>query len=406
MRDDTTVLIPQMSPIHFQFIKPAFTACGYHARVLEDVSAEAVDHGLRFVNNDACYPSIIVVGQIIEALKSGEYDPAKTAVMLTQTGGGCRATNYIGFMRMALYHAGFPDVPVISLNALGLEKHEGFKLSLQLLNRLMMGVVYGDLFMQVLFRTRPYEREAGSADALYETWAARCREAVFEGGFRRFGQNIRDIVRAFDTMPLTDERRSRVGLVGEILVKFNPGANNDIVRIIEQEGGEAVMPGLLDFLLYCAYDYDFNYRVLSRSKLAALAGNATIKAMEFYRRGMRKALSASERFVAPPTIDQIALGAAPFLSRGNQTGEGWFLAGEMVELIEQGVSNIVCMQPFACLPNHIAGKGVFKALKAHYPNANVTAIDYDPGASEVNQLNRIKLMLSVAFKNMRLEREA
>ncbi|MCL2644738.1 MAG: 2-hydroxyglutaryl-CoA dehydratase, partial [Betaproteobacteria bacterium] len=223
--------------------------------------------------------------------------------------------------------------------------------------------------------------------------------------FRRFGQNIRDIVRDFDTLPLTDERKPRVGLVGEILVKFSPGANNDIVRIIEQEGGEAVMPGLMDFLLYCAYDYDFNYRVLSRSRLAALAGNAAIKAMEFYRRDLRKALSASKRFVAPPPIDEIAHGAAPFLSRGNQTGEGWFLTGEMVELIEQGVPNIVCMQPFACMPNHIAGKGVIKVLKAHYPQANITAIDYDPGASEVNQLNRIKLMLSVAFKNMRLDQE-
>ena len=405
MRADTTVLVPQMSPIHFQFIEPAFSACGYRVKVLEDVSTQAIDHGLRFVNNDACYPSIIIVGQIIEALKSGEYDPAGTAVMIAQTGGGCRATNYIGFMRKALEDAGFPTVPVISFNTLGLEKHEGFKLSLSLLNRLMMGLVYGDLFMQVLFRTRPYEKKAGSADALYEKWAARCGEAVFKGGFRHFGRNVRDIVRDFDTLPLTDERKPRIGLVGEILVKFNPGANNDIVRIIEQEGGEAVMPGLMDFLLYCAYDYDFNYHVLSRSRLAALAGNAVIKAMEFYRRDMKKALSASERFVAPPSIDQIAFGAAPFLSRGNQTGEGWFLTGEMVELIEQGVPNIICMQPFACMPNHIAGKGVIKVLKACYPDANITAIDYDPGASEVNQLNRIKLMLSVAFKNMRLDRE-
>jgi predicted CoA-substrate-specific enzyme activase len=405
MRGDTTILIPQMSPIHFQFIEPAFRASGYQAKVLENVSAEAVDQGLRFVNNDACFPSIIVVGQIIEALKSGEYDPAKTAAMIAQTGGGCRATNYVGFMRKALQDAGYPDVPIISFNTLGLEKHEGFKLTLPLFNRLMMGLVYGDLFMQVLFRIRPYEKKAGAADALYEMWAARCKEAVFKGSFRQFRRNVRDIVRDFDGLPLTDERKPRVGLVGEILVKFNPGANNDIVRIIEQEGGEAVMPGLMDFLLYCAYDYDFNYRVLSRSRLAALAGNATIKAMEFYRRDLRKALSASERFAAPPTIDQIALGASPFLSRGNQTGEGWFLTGEMVELIEQGVPNIICMQPFACMPNHIAGKGVIKALKSRYPNANITAIDYDSGASEVNQLNRIKLMLSVAFKNIRLDVE-
>ena len=405
MRSDTTILIPQMSPIHFQFLEPLFKACGYHAKVLEDVSNKAVDLGLRFVNNDACYPSIVVVGQIVEALMSGEYDPAKTAVIIAQTGGGCRATNYIGFLRKALQDAGFPDVPIISFNTLGLEKHEGFKLSLPLLNRLMMGLVYGDLFMQVLFRTRPYEKETGSADALYEKWVIHCKEALVKGSFKHFRRIIHDIVREFDALPLTSERKPRVGLVGEILVKFNPGANNDIVRIVEQEGGEAVMPGLMDFLLYCAYDYDFNYRVLSRSRLAALAGNVAIKAMEFYRRDLKKALSASKRFVAPPTIDQIAHGAAPFLSRGNQTGEGWFLTGEMVELIGQGVPNIVCMQPFACMPNHIAGKGVIKVLKAHYPQANITAIDYDPGASEVNQLNRIKLMLSVAFKNMRTDQE-
>ena len=401
MRAGHTILAPQMSPMHFQFCESAFSACGYRLKVLENVSPGAIEDGLRFVNNDACYPSIIVVGQIVEALKSGEYDPARTAVMISQTGGGCRATNYIGYLRKALSDSGFPDVPVISFNTVGMERSDGFKLSLPLLHRIMMCVVYGDLLMHVLFRTRPYEKEAGAADALYQGWVARCKEAVFAGSFRRFRENVRDIVRDFDALPLTGAVKPRIGLVGEILVKFNPGANNDIVRIIEREGGEAVMPGLMDFLLYCAYDYDFNHRYLSRSKLAALAGNAAIKAMDYYRRDMRKALAASERFIPPPGIDQLAFGAAPFLSRGNQTGEGWFLTAEMVELIEQGAPNIVCMQPFACMPNHITGKGVIKALKDHYPNVNITAVDYDPGASEVNQLNRIKLMLSVAFRNAR-----
>ncbi|MDR1934014.1 MAG: 2-hydroxyacyl-CoA dehydratase, partial [Candidatus Accumulibacter sp.] len=398
MRAGYTILAPQMSPMHFQFVEPAFKACGYRLKVLENVSTEAIDQGLRFVNNDACFPSIIVVGQIVEALKSGEHDLARTAVMITQTGGGCRATNYIGYLRKALGDSGFPDVPIISLNAVGMEKSDGFKLSPSLLHRLMMCMVYGDLLMQALFRTRPYEKEAGSANALYQTWVARCKETVFAGNFRRFRKSIYDIVRDFDTLPLGDAVKPRIGLVGEILVKFNPGANNDIVHLIEKEGGEAVMPGLMDFLLYCAYDYDFNHRYLSRSKLAALAGNAAIKAMDYYRRDLRKALAASARFVPPPTIDRLAFGAAPFLSRGNQTGEGWFLTAEMVELIEQGAPNIVCMQPFACMPNHITGKGVIKALKDHYPNVNITAIDYDPGASEVNQLNRIKLTLSVAFR--------
>jgi predicted nucleotide-binding protein (sugar kinase/HSP70/actin superfamily) len=403
MREGYTIIAPQMSPMHFQFMEPAFRACGYHLKVLESVSPQAVEQGLRYVDNDACFPSIIVVGQIVEALKSGACDISRTAVMISQTGGGCRATNYIGYLRKALQDSGFPEVPIISLNAIGMERNDGFKLSLSLLHRLMMCMVYGDLLMQTLFRTRPYEREAGAAEALYQTWVGRCKESVFDGNFRRFRKNVRDIVRDFDALPLIGAIKPRIGLVGEILVKFNPGANNDIVRIIEREGGEAVMPGLMDFLLYCAYDYDFNHRYLSRSKFAALAGNAAIKAMDHYRRDMRQALAASSRFTPPPTIDRLAYGAAPFLSRGNQTGEGWFLTAEMVELIEQGAPNIVCMQPFACMPNHITGKGVIKALKDHYPDVNITAIDYDPGASEVNQLNRIKLMLSVAFRNARRE---
>ena len=405
MREGSTILIPQMSPIHFQFLEPALTACGYRVKVLEEASTQAIDLGLRFVNNDACYPSILVVGQIVEALKSGQYDPANTAAIIMQTGGSCRATNYISFIRKALQDAGFAQVPVISFNVLGIEKHEGFKLNLPMLNRLMMAAACGDLLMQVLFRTRPYEQVAGAADALYRQWVERCKEVVARGSLRQFGRVMHAIVRDFDALPLTDERKPRIGLVGEIFVKFSPGANNDIVRIVEREGGEAVMPGFMDFLLYCAYDHDYNHRTLSHSKLAALVGNAAIKAMDFYRRDMRKALAASRRFTPPPAIEQIAHGAAPFLSRGNQSGEGWFLTGEIVELIEHDVPNIICMQPFACMPNHISGKGVFKSLKTRYPGANITAIDYDPGASEVNQLNRIKLMLSVAFKNMRREVE-
>ncbi|MDR1910753.1 MAG: 2-hydroxyacyl-CoA dehydratase [Helicobacteraceae bacterium] len=403
MRETYTIIAPQMAPMHFQFLDPMFRACGYRFKLLEEITPRTVEHGLRFVNNDACYPSIMVVGQVIEALKSGEYDPNSTAVMISQTGGGCRATNYIGYLRKALVDSGFPNVPVVSFNTVGVEKNEGFKINGKFLHRLMMCVVYGDLLMNVLFRTRPYEKIKGSANALYQKWTERCKESVFDGKLRKFKQNIREITRDFDALELEGERKPRVGLVGEILVKFHPGANNDVVAIVEKEGGEAVMPPLMDFLLYCAYDYDFNHRHLSRSRFAALAGNAAIVAMEFYRKEMRKSLAKSERFTPPSTIDEIAFGAAPFLSRGNQTGEGWFLTGEMVELIREGTPNIICMQPFACLPNHITGKGVIKALKERYPNANITAIDYDPGASEINQLNRIKLMFSVAIKNANTE---
>ncbi|MDR0250720.1 MAG: 2-hydroxyacyl-CoA dehydratase [Burkholderiales bacterium] len=403
MRETHTILAPQMSPVHFQFLEPAFKAFGYRLKILEEVSPAAVDEGLRYVNNDACYPAIIVIGQLIEALKSGEYDPETTAVLIAQTGGGCRATNYISYLRKALYDGGFPDVPVLSLNVVGMEKNEGFKLTLPLLGRIMMGIVYGDLLMQTLFRTRPYEKVPGSAEALYRHWVARCKKALFKGDFATYKKNIYGIVHDFDRLEIVEQRKPRVGLVGEILVKFHPMANNDLVKTIEKEGGEAVMPGLMDFLLYCAYDYDFNYQFLSKSRLAALASSVAVKAMEFYRRDMRKALTQSRRFDSPHSIDELAFGAAPILSRGNQTGEGWFLTAEMVSLIEQGAANIVCMQPFACLPNHITGKGVIKALKDRYPHANITAIDYDPGSSEVNQLNRIKLMLSVAFRNMEKE---
>jgi predicted CoA-substrate-specific enzyme activase len=398
--DDYTIIAPQMSPIHFQFIESCFNACGYRFKLLDKVGANAIDEGLRYVNNDACYPSIIVIGQIVEALKSGEYDLNKTAVMMSQTGGGCRATNYIAYLRKALADAGFAQVPVVSFNALGMEEHTGFKLSLPLLNRLIMSGVYGDVLLKTLFRTRPYEKISGSANELFHKWSAMCKEALKNADFKTFNKNIEGIIKDFDEIPLLNIKKPRIGLVGEILVKYHPTANNDIADTIEKEGCEVVMPGIMEFLLYCAYDYDFNHKYLSRGALAALAGKAAIMAIEFYRKGARKALRKSERFTEFASIDELAFGAAPILSRGNQTGEGWFLTAEMVHLIHEGVPNIVCMQPFACLPNHITGKGVMKALKEHYPQSNITAIDYDPGASAVNQLNRIKLMLSAAFKNL------
>ncbi|MDR3177618.1 MAG: 2-hydroxyacyl-CoA dehydratase [Campylobacteraceae bacterium] len=401
--DGYTIIAPQMSPIHFQFLESCFSACGHKLKLLEHVGEDAIDDGLKYVNNDACYPSIIVIGQIINELKSGKCDPNKTAAMMTQTGGGCRATNYIAYLRKALSDAGFPQVPVISFNMLGMEKHDGFHLSLPLLNRLMMSCVYGDVLMQTLFRTRPYEKVKGSANALFHEWSKRCKESLKEARFKTFNANIEGIIRDFDNLPLLDIKKPRVGLVGEILVKYHPTANNDIVDIIEREGCEAVMPGMMDFLLYCSYGYEFNYKYLSRSALAALTGMAAVKAMEFYRKEAKKLLKQSNRFTPPAKIDELAFGAEPILSRGNQTGEGWFLTAEMVHLIQHGVPNIVCMQPFACLPNHITGKGVIKALKERYPQANITAVDYDPGSSAVNQLNRIKLMLSVAFKNLEKE---
>lgn len=401
MKGTHTILAPQMAPIHFQFLKTGFRKAGYNIEVLPAVDKSAIEEGLRYVNNDACYPAIIVIGQLIKALKSGKYDLAKTSVILTQTGGGCRATNYIAFIKKALYDAGMERVPVISLNFSGLEKSPGFKLTLPMFHNLMMGLVYGDLLMRVLFRVRPYEKIAGSANKLYDYWVDRIQKSLELGDRKEFKNNIYEIVEDFDRFEIDEKLvKPRVGIVGEILVKFHPTANNNIVELLESEGAEAVVPDLIDFFLYSAFDHKIMYQLLSGSFKQMVNGDFFTMVIEFYRKDMKKALERSQRFEAPKRIEEIARGAKKHLSLANQTGEGWFLTGEMVELIESGVNNIVCLQPFACLPNHITGKGMIKELRRYYPHANITPIDYDPGASEVNQLNRIKLMLSVAFKNL------
>jgi predicted CoA-substrate-specific enzyme activase len=400
MREKHTLLAPQMSPIHFRILEEAFKVSGYNLKILPEVSQKAIDEGLKYVNNDACYPSIMVVGQLIEALKSGEYDVNNTSVIITQTGGGCRATNYIGFLRKALADAGFSHVPVISFNAVGLEKNPGFKITPGLAHRCIMAVIYGDLLMRVLYRVRPYEKIKGSANLLCESWIERCKESVKNGRYKEFKNNIRNIVQDFDNIEIIDIKKPRIGLVGEILVKFHPDANNHIVDLIEKEGAEAVMPDLADFLLYCAFGPIYRYKYLSGKLSTTILNRIGIALLELYRKDMKKALRRSKRFESPCTIFELAEGASEILSLGNQTGEGWFLTAEMVELIRSGVTNIVCMQPFACLPNHVTGKGMIKELRNKYPEANIVAVDYDPGASEVNQLNRIKLMLSAAFKNM------
>lgn len=398
MKKTHTILAPQMSPIHFSLLQDAFKYSGYNVVVLPSHDYQAVDEGLKYVNNDACYPAILVVGQMIEALKSGQYDLNHTSLLITQTGGGCRATNYIGFLRKALQDAGFEQVPVISLSAQGFEKNEGFNLSIPLLHRAMMALIYGDLLMTVLYRTRPYEVVKGSANALYERWEVRCKEALKSPNFKQFKQILKKIVIDFEKLEVIKTRKPRVGLVGEILVKFHPTANNNVVNLVEEEGAEAVVPGLVDFLLYCSYKV--NDQLLLDSKWGKIMGDSLVRIIERYRKPMKEALQASSRFEAPKTIQDIAKGAEDVVSLGHQTGEGWLLTGEMVELIQMGVKNIICMQPFACLPNHVTGKGMIKELKRVYPGTNIVAVDYDPGASEVNQLNRIKLMISTAFENM------
>lgn len=404
MKKTHTILAPQMSPIHFQFFKTAFEGSGYSIEFLPSVDKSAVDEGLKYVHNDACYPAIIVVGQLMKALKSGEYDINNTSVIMTQTGGGCRATNYISFIRKALKDANMEHVPVIALNtgnSSSLETNPGFKFSVQMFNKVMQGLVYGDLLMRVLYKVRPYEKFPGSANLLYDSWVKRCQESLRRGNKKEYSKNIRQIVADFDSLEIYEDLvKPKVGVVGEILVKFHPTANNNIVELLEAEGAEAVVPDLTDFLLYGAFDNRIKYEKLSGGFWQMVSGIFSINRIESYRKEMKKALIASKRFDAPKPIGEIAKYAENHLSLANQCGEGWFLTGEMVELIRSGVNNIVCLQPFACLPNHITGKGMIREIRRSYPKANISAIDYDPGASEVNQLNRIKLMLSVALENI------
>lgn len=400
-KEGYTIICPQMSPIHFDLLEPALRACGYNIVIMPE-NKSSVDTGLKYVNNDACYPSLIVVGQIMDALLSGKYDLNKTAVVITQTGGGCRASNYIGFIRRALEKANMPQIPVISLNFSGLESNSGFKFTPRMLIRAIQSVIYGDIFMRTFYRMRPYELYKGDTDRLHEKWKQICIKSLSKPGFgmHEFAKNVKQMISEFDNIPISNIKKPRVGIVGEILVKFLPQANNHLVELLEKEGAEAVMPDLLDFFYYCFYNTNFKYQKLGTKKKAATICNLAIKGLDFIRKPAVDAFKASRHFSTPGNIAHLAEMATPFVSQGNQTGEGWFLTGEMLELIHQDVPNIVCAQPFACLPNHIVGKGVIKELRAAYPDANIVAVDYDPGASEVNQLNRIKLMLATAQNNL------
>ncbi len=400
MRKNYTLLVPQMSPIHFQYLEVALRESGYNAVVIPTVDKAAVDEGLKYVNNDACYPTLVTLGKMISALKSGEYDLDRTALIMSQTGGGCRASNYIALLRKALKDLGMEQIPVVSFNMVGLEANPGFKIDIDMGKRLIMAAVYGDLFQRLLYATRPYEDVPGSAEGIMKKY----EEAIFQnckdGKLSTYKKLIPQIVAEYDTLPLKNVKKAKVGVVGEILVKYHPDANNNIVDIIEKEGGEAVVLDLIDFFLYGMYSKKFNYEKLSGSYKQYKVNELGITLIEWFRKPLRKALRQSKRFNEPSYIQHTAEEASQIVSIGNQCGEGWLLTGEMIELIKSGATNIACLQPFACLPNHVTGKGMMKAIRERFPEANIVAIDYDPGASNVNQLNRIKLMMSQAHKNM------
>ncbi len=397
---DNTILFPDLSANHMPLFEALLNSEGYKAVYLREANDETVDTGLKYVNNDVCYPAIIVIGQLIKALKSGKYDLDKTSVMITQTGGGCRATNYIGLIRKGLKDAGLGNVSVISLNMSGLEKEQAFKFNTAIANKAIQCIVYGDLLAKLLYATRPYEVEKNAAQKLYNSWMVRCCKSVKNGKISEYNKNIKNIINNFNNLEVKLTPKPKVGIVGEILIKYHVFGNDGLVSKLEKEGAEVFVPDLMGFIKYSAYNTVIKHKIVKTSLMSAFANREAIKLISLYEKPVRKYLKGT-RFRGTTDIYELAENVDGIISTGNQTGEGWFLTAEMVELIKEGVENIVCVQPFACLPNHIVGKAVIKTIREKYKNANIVTIDYDPGASHTNQINRLKLMLSVAKDNLK-----
>ena len=399
MKKTHTILAPNMLPMHFKMICKVMGRSGYNMELLETSGPRIAETGLKYVHNDTCYPAILVIGQFIDALQSGKYDPDKVALILFQTGGGCRASNYIHLLRKALEKAGMAQVPVISLSLAGLETHPGFRLTLPLLMKMMYGVLYGDLLMTLMNQCKPYELEKGSAQALAERWTDRRAEERTTGGksgYRHVKANYRQILDDFAHIPMEKSDKVKVGIVGEIFVKYSPLGNNNLEQFLVDEGAEAIVPGLLDFCLYCVYNNLLDRKLYGMQKQAQLAYRIAYRYLVDKERDMIEAIRDHGRF-EPPTLFTHTVGLVQgTISMGVKMGEGWLLTAEMLELADKGVGNIVCTQPFGCLPNHICGKGMMKPIKERNPDVNIVAIDYDAGATRVNQENRLKLMLANA----------
>ena len=402
MKKDYTILIPQMAPIHFELIESAVKSCGYNVELLRECTPNTVETGLKYVNNDACYPSILVAGQMIEALQSGKYNLDKTALIMSQTGGGCRATNYIGFLRKALKDAGFSKVPIISFNVVGMEKMPGFKITPKMIEGLVKSVVYADLLQKMLTKNRAYEINKGETQKLYEQWLNKCKKMVQKSTNKQFKQSIYDIVNDFEKIELdTSIKKPKVGIVGEVLIKYHPFGNNFVANLLEKEGAEVILPDFMGFVKFMAtHKITFN-NLLNINKTSATISKIAIKLIDILEKDVKTALANSKKgYLQPCDIWHLEEQVKDVLSIGNQTGEGWFLTAEMIEYIENDIPNIICVQPFACLPNHVVGKGVIKTIRQKYPEANISPVDYDPGASETNQANRIKLLITVAKDNL------
>ncbi len=405
MRKNYTILIPQMAPIHFDLITSSVKSEGYNVELLKECTPHTVETGLKYVNNDACYPSILTTGQFIEALESGKYDINKTALIMSQTGGGCRATNYIGFIRKALKDAGFENVPVISFNLVGMEKNPGFKLTVPLMEKLLRSVIYGDLLQKMLTKNRAYEINKGETQKLFDAWMIKCKDLIINSNSKQFKQSIYNIVNDFEKIELDlSTPKPKVGIVGEILIKYHPFGNNFVADILEKEGAEVILPDFMGFIKFMAtHKITFN-NLLKINKTSSKISKIAIKLIDILEKDLKIALANSKKNYLPPCdIWHLEDKVQDILSIGNQTGEGWFLTAEMIEYIENDIPNIICVQPFACLPNHVVGKGVIKTIRSKYPEANISPVDYDPGASEANQTNRIKLLMTVAKDNLKLK---
>ena len=405
MKKDYTILVPNMLPVHFKLLISLFRANGYNVELLETNGPQIAETGLKYTHNDTCYPAILVVGQMMDALLSGKYDVNKTALIMFQTGGGCRASNYISLIRKALKKANMEQVPVISLNFYGMENHPGFKLSPKILHSMVYAVCYGDLIMSLVNQVRPYETNNGEAEALAEKWTSKLGQELANEKIRysKVKENYKAIIADFAKIPMVKTDRPKVGIVGEIFVKYSPLANNDLERFLIKEGAEVVVPGLIDFCLYCIYNSIMDYRLYGKNKKTYLVWKFAYRIFCKKKNDISKLIEQDGTLDGWTEFDKITDIASSVISLAVKMGEGWLLTSEMVELAESGCANIVCTQPFGCLPNHICGKGMMKPLKEILPDINIVAIDYDAGASRVNQENRLKLMLSnakrIAAKN-------
>jgi predicted nucleotide-binding protein (sugar kinase/HSP70/actin superfamily) len=396
---DYTILCPDMTPIHFALLEKVFSNFGYNLKVLKNKGHSVVDAGLKNVHNDTCYPALLVIGQMIDALDSGDYDLNKVALMITQTGGGCRASNYIHLLRKALINSGYGHIPVISLNAGGMEKNSGFKMSIAMLRQAIAILVYGDILMLLKNQVKPYEINEGDADALVDNWVSNLAEMMDKKRGLRLQEirnNLKEIVESFSKVPKSDKEKVKVGIVGEIYIKYSSLGNNNLEELLISEGCEVMVPGLLGFIMYCMENGVIDYQLYGGSYFKSIIFKKVNEYLGKMEGLMIDAVTSFSSFAAPSPFVHMKELVDGIIGLGCKMGEGWFLPAEMVELIKSGYSNIVVAQPFGCLPNHIVGKGVIANIKAKFPEANIVPIDYDPGATRVNQENRIKLMLAVA----------